>query len=165
MLDDNRIVRGTQHRRPRLASEFKEQSNQFKGVRPIETCGGLVREEQRGSGREGPCNCDAGLLAGGETRDSLCHPITKPDSYEYVNGASAPPVVATNRKRRIHVLGGAQKRDEHGLLCDQRNVLPTEFGPRLSIQFAQRYVSNMDLARGGKFQARQEVKKRRLSRA
>jgi hypothetical protein len=165
VLDHNRIVRGTQHRCPRLASEFKEQSNQFNGVRPIEPCRRLVREEQRRAGRESPCDCDAGLLAGGQTRDSLCHPITKPDRYKYVSGASTLPVVPTNRKRRIHVLGGAQKRDKHGLLCDQRNVLPTELGPRLSIQFAQRYVSNTDLARGGNIEARQEVKKRRLSRA
>ena len=164
MLDDNRVVRGAQHRCPRLASEFKEQSNQFNGVRPIETCRRLVREEQRRSGREGPCNCDAGLLAGGQTRDSLCHPITKPDSYQYISGAFTLPVVATNRKRRIHVLVGAQKRDEHGLLRDQCNVLPTELGPRLSIQLVQKHVPNTNVARGGKIEAGQEVKERRLSR-
>lgn len=165
VLDDNRVVRGAQHGCPRLASEFKEQSNQFNCIRPIETCRRLVGEEQRRSGRKGPCDCHASLLAGGQTRDSLCHPITKPDSYQYISGAPALPVIATNRKGRIHVLIGAQKRDKHGLLCDQRNVLPTELGPRLSFQLAQRYVPNTDLARGGKIETCQEVKERRLSRA
>ena len=163
MLDDNRVVRGAQHRCPRLASELKEQSNQFNCVRPIEACRGLVGEEQRRSGRKRPCDCHPRLLAGGEARDSLRHPITKPDSYQCIGGALALPVVATYRKGRIHVLVGAQKRDEHGLLRDQRNVLPTKLRPRFSVELTQRYVPNKDLAHGGEIEACKEVKKRRLS--
>ena len=165
VLDDNRVVGGAQHRCPRLASEFKEQSNQFNGVRPIEACRRLVGEEQHRSDREGPCDCHPSLLAGRQARDSLRHPITKPDSYQCISGALALATVAANRKGRIHVLVGAQKRDEHGLLCDQRNVLPTELSPRLSVQLTQGYVSNKDLARGGKIESCQEVKECRLSRA
>jgi hypothetical protein len=146
-----------------LTSEFKEQSNQFNCIRPVEACRRLVGEEQLRSNCERPCDCHPRLLAGRQTRDALRHPITKPDSYQCIGGALAQPVVATNRKGRIHVLVSAQKRDEHGLLCDQGNVLPPEFSPRLSVQFAQADVPNKDLARGGKIEACQEVKKRRLS--
>ena len=164
MLDDNRVVRRTQHRRSRLASEFKEQPNQFNRVRPIEACRRLVGEEGRQSDCERAWTATRVCSAGRQTRDSLRHPIAKPDGYQRIGGAAALRVVATNRKGRIHILVGARKRDEHRFLCDERDVLPTELGPRLLPASLEGASWVGDLARGGKIEACQEVKKRRLSR-
>jgi hypothetical protein len=65
--------------------------------------GSSARSNAR-SDREGARDCNAGLLAGSKSGDSLHHSITKADSKQRFGDALISWVAVTNCIRSIHVL-------------------------------------------------------------
>ena len=92
----------------------------------IETPGGLVRQENRGTGGEGPGHRDPLLFPAGELTRIVVTAIRQPDLVEELGGPVSSPIETDELEGERVVLGGGEVREKLVSLEDEADLPPTQ---------------------------------------
>ena len=109
----------------------------------VEVAGGLVGEEDLGTGAEGPGQRHPLLLAAGELGRIVVAAVAEADALEQVRGALAG-LLASELQRDLDVLPRGERRNQLERLEDESDLLASHPGSGVLVQRAQLLAVEMD---------------------
>ena len=130
-----RIVGYDNDRMPLIAKLVQDRHHLFAGM-AVERAGWLIREDHLPTVHQGTGNTHALLLAAGQLRGLILHPLRQPQArQQHLRALEAFfPLDARIDRRNFHVLRGIEVRKQMVTLEDKAEVLPTQLRQRVAVQ-------------------------------
>jgi hypothetical protein len=130
----------------------------------VEIAGRLVRDEDRGVGRQRACQCDALLLAAGELGRIVVQAIAEPDGVQFLRRARRRIGIAGKLQRHRDVFQRRHGRDQMERLEHDADLAATEAGERVLVEGIERRAVDHHLSAVWTLQPRHHHQQGRLPR-
>src|SRR5205823_3536314 len=106
----------------------------------VEIASGLVGEEDARRVREGARDRDPLLLATGELRRKMMHPVAESDPSQQLAGANVRTRIAAQLEWNLYVLERGERRDQLKALENEPNFLATKPSTRIFVHGGEIFV-------------------------
>ena len=148
--------------RAEVAAEAGEQLQNLLTGSAVESSCGLVTEEKGRVFAQGPCNGNSLLLAAGELRGKVVHPLPQPHLLQHLPGIES---VAADLPGQLHILQRRQVLHQVIKLKDKPNVHPPVFGELPVRQGCDLLAADGDGAGGGPVHPAEQIQAGGFARA
>ena len=130
-----------------LVRDVGEQAAEGERRRHVDARGGLVGDDHRRPGREGPRNGDALTLTRGQELREPVGVFTEADRDERIDRplVGVDPLDPPDREPQLHVLARREESREPGRLADERDRVAPEAGASLPVERRDRVAPDQDL--------------------